>query len=109
MNIVLAGAESAGLQVLRESLTMPDAAKEAIQRNLLALFSDILSIEVPSPSADLFETGILDSQSLVELLLHIERQFDTRIITDDFELDNFRCIEKIAALILRQKNAQNPV
>lgn len=92
-----------------ESSTMPEMAKEAIQKNLLALFSDIFHIEVTSPSADLFETGVLDSQRFVELLLEIEQQFGTRILIEDFELDNFCCIEKIAALILSHKSLQNSV
>ena len=93
----------------RESLTMADAAKQAIQRDLSALFSDVFHIEVTSPSTDLFETGILDSQRFVELLVEIEREFGTRILTEDFEMDNFCCIEKIAALILSQKSPQNSV
>lgn len=88
---------------------MPDARREAIERNLFALFSDVFNIEVPSPSADLFETGILDSQLFVELLLEIEQQFGARILIEDFEFDNFRCIEKIVALILSHKNPQNSV
>ncbi len=49
---------------------------------------------------DLFETGILDSQPFAELLLQFEGHFSGRIDLDDFEIDNFRCIEKIASLIL---------
>ena len=75
-----------------------------IQRELIALFSDRLDVDVPSESTDLFESGILDSQKFVELLLHIEEQFHTPIDIADFDMDNFRCVTKIADLILRRKN-----
>lgn len=75
-----------------------------IQRELIALFSDRLNVDVPSEATDLFESGILDSQKFVELLLHIEEQFQTTIDIADFDLENFRCVEKIADLILRRKN-----
>jgi acyl carrier protein len=38
----------------------------------------------------------------VELLLNIEQSFQTQIDIGDFEVENFRCIEKISNLILQQ-------
>jgi methoxymalonate biosynthesis acyl carrier protein len=76
-----------------------------IQARLSALFAEVMHVEVPSVDTDLFDTGILDSQRFVELLLHIEQNFNTRIDIEDFEIENFRCIEKIAALILQRKEA----
>lgn len=76
----------------------------SVQVRLIALFSEIMHVEVPSVETDLFDSGILDSQRFVELLLHIEKYFNTPIDIDDFEIENFRCIEKIAALILQRQN-----
>jgi methoxymalonate biosynthesis acyl carrier protein len=75
-----------------------------IENRLSTLFSETMHVDVPSVDADLFDTGLLDSQRFVELLLHIEQDFDTKIDVEDFEIENFRCIEKIAALILQRKN-----
>jgi methoxymalonate biosynthesis acyl carrier protein len=75
-----------------------------IQTRLASLFSETLHLDVPSVDTDLFDTGLLDSQRFVELLLHIEQKFNTHIDIADFEIENFRCIEKIAALILQQTN-----
>ena len=44
-----------------------------IQTQLTGLLAEKLNVEVPSEETDLFETGILDSQKFVELLLHIEQ------------------------------------
>jgi D-alanine--poly(phosphoribitol) ligase subunit 2 len=76
-----------------------------IKADLVTLLQQKLNVEIPSPEVDLFETGILDSQKFVELLLHIEQQFATQITTEDFEIENFRCVDKIAALIIRHRNA----
>jgi methoxymalonate biosynthesis acyl carrier protein len=77
---------------------------EEIRNRLSVLFSEVLHVDVPSADTDLFETGILDSQRFVELLLHIEQSFKTHIDIQDFEIENFRCIEKIATLILQHNN-----
>jgi acyl carrier protein len=80
---------------------------QTIQTRLSALFAEVMHVEVPSVDTDLFDTGILDSQRFVELLLHIEQNFNTRIDVEDFEIENFRCIEKIATLILQRKNGSS--
>jgi acyl carrier protein len=73
-----------------------------IQGKISTLFSEVMHVDVPSVKTDLFDTGILDSQKFVDLLLHIERSFHTQINIDDFEIENFRCIEKIASLIVQR-------
>ena len=86
------------LQTLKADMQFRE--QKIIEAKLQMLFSEVLLAGTPAVEADLFETGILDSQRFVELLLQIERHFNTRIDLDDFEIENFRCIEKIAALIL---------
>jgi len=95
---------------LRKSVTadMANNEYEKIQNRLSALFSEVMHVKVPAVNTDLFESGILDSQRFVELLLHIEQNFKTHIDIQDFEIENFRCIEKIATLIL-QHNGENRV
>ena len=83
---------------------MDNAEYNRIQTGIAGLLAEKLNVGVPSEDADLFETGILDSQKFVELLLHIEQQFDTQIAIEDFEIENFRSIGRIAALILKHKN-----
>jgi acyl carrier protein len=86
------------LQTLKADMQLRE--QKVIEAKLQTLFSEQLLAAIPTVETDLFETGILDSQRFVELLLQIERHFDTRIDLDDFEIENFRCIEKIAALIV---------
>lgn len=76
---------------------------EGTKARVSELFSR-MHVEVPSVQTDLFDSGILDSQKLVELLFFIEQDFKTPIDIQDFEIENFRCIEKIAALLIQRKN-----
>lgn len=92
-----------------ESPQLADSDRERIQRELIELFAEKLNVHVPSETTDLFESGVLDSQKFVELLLHIEDHFKAPIGVEDFETENFQCVGNIASVILRHKNASMPV
>ncbi len=78
---------------------------DAIVERLRALFVESLRIEVPSADTDLFETGMLDSLQLVELLLQLEQRFGFRIKIDDIELDDLRSLARIARLLAAHAGA----
>jgi acyl carrier protein len=77
----------------------------AIVRDLGALFSEKLDLEVPSADADLIDTGLLDSLRLVELLLHIEGSLGCRLPLEDIDLDDLRSLNRIARLIAGRMEA----
>jgi D-alanine--poly(phosphoribitol) ligase subunit 2 len=72
---------------------------DTIIRGLEALFVESLHIEAPPLETDLFESGILDSLQLVELLLQLERRFGVRLAIEDMDLDKLRTLDRIAQLI----------
>lgn len=76
---------------------------ETIRVTLGNLFAE-MHLQVPSVETDLFDSGILDSQRLVELLFQIEQKFQTQVDIQDFEIENFRSIDRIAALIQGRTN-----
>ena len=82
---------------------MINGEAQSIIAQLTAVFAG-MQVEVPSAETDLFDSGILDSQRLVELLFQIEQNFNTEIDVQDFEIENFRCLEKIANLIVQRKS-----
>jgi acyl carrier protein len=84
-------------------MTFANTDYQSVQDQLLVWFSQ-MHFDVPSAETDLFDSGIIDSQRLVELLLHIEEKFDIKFDVGDFEIESFRCIQKIAALVLQQRN-----
>ena len=82
-----------------------DPRNQQLRADLARLFSQRLHAEVPSETTDLFETGVLDSQRFVDLLLHIEQEFGIQVSIEQFEIENFRSIDSIANSILQQNLA----
>ena len=63
------------------------------------LLSARLGLAIPSADTDLFESGVVDSVSFVELLLQIETTFGIAVNLGDIEFENFRTVEKIVEFI----------
>jgi len=66
---------------------------------LIAVFRDELHVEVPSPDTDLFDSGLLDSLQLVQLLLHLEQRPDLRIPLEEVDLYDLRSVHRLARVI----------
>jgi acyl carrier protein len=75
------------------------AADEALIGCLEQLIMRTLNIEPPERRADLIEDGVLDSLALVELLHAIEQEFAIQIPLDDFDIERFRTIERLAKFV----------
>lgn len=54
---------------------------------------------VPEDTTDLFETEIIDSMELMELLLHMEEQHGISVPQDLMTVDNFRTINVIVGTV----------
>ena len=76
-------------------MTSPTVSVERVERVL----RDALSIELPSRDTDLLQAGLLDSLTLVQLLVEVEGEFDVEIPLDDFDPDQFRTAESIARFV----------
>ena len=57
----------------------------------------------PSPSEELFETGILDSFGLPDLVAALEKEFKVRIPDSDLRPKNFSSIEQIEKYLLSRQ------
>ena len=77
----------------------PGDASDAILRRLAEVFVENLHVEPPTADTDLFESGLLDSLQLVELLLQLERRFGVQIAIESIDLDNLRTLARIARLV----------
>jgi len=71
----------------------------AVIQQIAGIF-DVLNIEVPADDTDLFETGLLDSLTFVELLVHVEETMGVTVALDQLEPQNFRSIRHIAMFVL---------
>jgi len=77
---------------------------QALLARLTGMFREKLHLEVPSPSTDLLEGGILDSLTLVDLLLHLEADFDFPVALETLDIDRFRTLESIAGAIAASRD-----
>jgi D-alanine--poly(phosphoribitol) ligase subunit 2 len=71
---------------------------------IYAALRDRLLVIVGSADVDLFDTGLVDSIGLVELILELEDRFGIGLPMDNLEIDDLRTVRRIADLVLRVSN-----
>lgn len=81
------------------------AATPPAAERVAALIRDAVGIEVPDGDTDLFESGLLDSLTLVSLLTEIEQSFGFELPLEDLDLDEFRSVNRIGAYVERAREA----
>jgi len=79
--------------------------QEALVKEIHSLMSEKLLVEVESSDTDLLKAGILDSLTLVQLLLHLEEHFGLKLSIDELEIDDLRSVRSIALTIAHQSVA----
>ena len=70
-----------------------------IREKVAGIFRDKLNVDVPSDDIDLIANGIMDSMMLVELIVHLESEFDVTPSLDELEVENFATVARIAAFL----------
>jgi len=60
-----------------------------------------LNVALPDNAADLIDSGFMDSLGLVTLIASLEEEVGVDVPLDDFEIDDFRSIDRIAAFVCR--------
>ncbi|HVW07833.1 MAG TPA: phosphopantetheine-binding protein [Bryobacteraceae bacterium] len=70
------------------------------------LITEKLAVEIASDDTDLLTEGVLDSVTLVQLIMHMEQTFDIRVELADLEIDDLRSVHSIAALVGKLREAQ---
>lgn len=78
---------------------MDEAGRHELEARVQRIFIERMQFDVPSPQADLFDSGVVDSLSFVELLVHLEEEFGKRIELEELDLDDFRTVAKIARVL----------
>lgn len=77
-------------------------APAAIRANL----TDFLEAQTKQPVAadlDLFGSGLVSSLFALQLVVHVETAFGIAVQAADLKLDNFRSVDAITDLVLRQR------
>ena len=91
------------MRLSTSSIVSKTAEQQDLLREIQLLFLEKLSTRIESAESDLFQTGILDSMTLVQLVLELEERFGLRLPMEDLELDSFRSVMRIAELVARHK------
>jgi len=71
----------------------------ALEDRIANVFVERLHTQVPSPSTDFIESGVIDSLMFVELIAHLEQEFSIKIPLNDLDLNHFRSVAGIGEFI----------
>lgn len=82
--------------VLEYEDSMPDME---VTGKIAAMLKDRLNVVVPSADTDLIGEGILDSLTLVDLIMYLETEFGFTVALDQLELANFQTVGRIAEMV----------
>jgi acyl carrier protein len=76
--------------------TTPDWSAE-----ILAIFREVLAIEIDSTEVDVIDSGVLDSLALVTLLFELEQRTGLEFPLDRVGLDDLRTVSSMAGVVAR--------
>lgn len=81
---------------------------EPIKEKIRTFLSRVLRNHAVQDDEDIFALGYINSLFAMELVLFVEREFGITIDNEDLELDFFRSVNAIAALVERKLAANQP-
>ena len=82
---------------------MPDTLTDGLAGEIQEILSEKLLVEVDSPDSDLLQAGLLDSLTLIQLLVQLEERFAVKIPLDELEIEDLRSIRSIARMVANQR------
>ena len=74
----------------------------SVQEQLRAFLLRYLPVDEVAHDQDLFETGVVDSLFLIQLVTFAEKEFAIKVRMEDMDRANFRTLDVAAAFIARQ-------
>ena len=77
----------------------------AVEQALLGFLAEQIRTEV-STEDDLFGSGLVSSMFAMQLVVHLEEAYDIAILGPELNLDNFRTVKAMTALVLRLRAQQ---
>jgi acyl carrier protein len=74
-----------------------------ITSRLRAFTARFLRGQAPGDDEDIFASGFVNSMFAMQLVLFVETEFGITVENEDLEIDNFRSISAMAALVGRKQ------
>lgn len=78
----------------------------ALEKQIADIVREVLQIEVATPDDDLVATGLFDSLAVVSLIAEIEVVLGYELPLDEFDVDSFRTVGRIAAFVDASRASQ---
>ena len=72
-----------------------------ISSNVAAIVCKTLTLETIASEKNLIESGLLDSLSLVQLMVELEDEFKIKIEPDEFDFEDYQSVRSISEMIIR--------
>ena len=83
--------------------------EDTIVARVTRVLTTRLVIDAPGADFDLFESGVLDSLGFADLLVGLEHEFHIHFALDEIDVDEFRTIRALGAVVARTLAAAAPV
>ncbi|MFF8911487.1 acyl carrier protein [Streptomyces olivaceoviridis] len=81
---------------------------ETVRKELAEYLEDRVKATV-AYDQDLFASGLVSSLFAMELVVHLERSYAVSIVGPDLQLDHFRTVDAMVALVQRLRGASAEV
>lgn len=72
-----------------------------IRINVKSVICETLTLETITNEEDLIDSGLIDSLSLINLMVMLEEEFNIRIEPDDLNIEDYRSVLSISEMVLR--------
>ncbi|MFI0227486.1 acyl carrier protein [Streptomyces lydicus] len=77
-----------------------------VESALLSFLTERLKTPVTADQ-DIFGAGLVSSMFAMQLVVHLEEEYDIAIVGPALNLDNFRTVEKMTALVMQLHGASD--
>jgi acyl carrier protein len=78
---------------------------DTVQAKLKEFLSHFFRNHELGVDEDIFASGFVNSLLAMQLVMFVEKEFDITIENDDLDIDNFRTINSIVALVERKRDS----
>lgn len=75
------------------------SVSQSTEHRIQNLVTDVLQTSIPSTTANLIDSGILDSLGFVEIIARLEREFGIHISLETVEIGQLQSVESIARFV----------
>jgi acyl carrier protein len=73
--------------------------RQALEEQVAGLVREVLQVDVASHDDDLLASGMLDSLAIVNLIAELEGVLGHELMLDEFDIDDFRTVGRIATFV----------